>query len=137
MVEDEFRVRIALLSALYDKAIQANSVFITAGYATFFGAWALTRDLLSHPAMVWSCLFLLVSAMLFIAWQVYAVVSLGLVVRHLGPATLDGWADRVTLRVLQANAGVIQRLGIPVTLITALLGLSGVIILGVGLLRSL
>lgn len=134
---NELNDRIDHLGAMFEKVIQVNSFFITAGYGTFFGVWAITRDTISADARVWSCLFLLGSASLFMFWHIYSLLSMNAVVRAIDQEPAEGWARRFGAALRKKNGQIIQRLGIPITLLAAGLGAIGVLILGVGLLRSL
>jgi len=45
--------RTEVIAHLLEKMIAVNGFFITAGYGTFFGVWAITRESLSLDSQLW------------------------------------------------------------------------------------
>lgn len=133
----EASARIAHMHDLLEKVIQVNGFFISAGYGTFFGVWAVSRDALGLDERIWSCLFLLSSATVFISWHLYGLLSMNFVIKSLAADPAEGWVARAKAALMERNSKIIQRLGIPMTLLSAALGATGVAILATGLVRSL
>src|SRR5688500_7617814 len=62
--------RMLLLGQMLDRLMAVNGFFITAGYASFFGLWAMVRDEIPSAYVVSSSLWLLLSAALFVGWHI-------------------------------------------------------------------
>lgn len=135
--EREFDDRLALVTGLLEKLIQVNGFFITAGYGTFFGIWAIARDDLDLHIQLWSCLLLLMSAAVFVGWHLYCVMSINLVMKGAAQPPAEGWAGDVIAALRKKILAIIPRWGIPITLLAAALAAVGVATLAVGLLRAL
>src|SRR5688500_7893421 len=65
----EIENRAKFLVELLEKAVSVNSFFITAGYGTFFGLWAILKDDLPRGYAAGAGLLLLISAALFVFWH--------------------------------------------------------------------
>jgi len=122
---------------LLEKVIQVNGFFITAGYGTFFGVWAITREDLEIGARIWSCLFLLASAVVFVAWHMFGLIAMNFVIKSIAAEPANGWAGRMQAAIIKRSNEIAQRFGIPMTLLAAFLALTGVGILAIGLVRTL
>ncbi|HEV2606509.1 MAG TPA: hypothetical protein VGT79_00870, partial [Xanthomonadaceae bacterium] len=69
------RALIELQAELVERVQGLNSLFVTAGYGTFFGIWAIAKDDISAFARLWSVLFLLLSATIFVGWHVVGLIA--------------------------------------------------------------
>jgi len=56
---------------------QYTQIIITAGYATYFGLWSISKPLLNNQTTKWSLLLLLISALSFICFEVFKVATEG------------------------------------------------------------
>jgi hypothetical protein len=63
-----------VLTVAYDKSAQYANIIILAAYAGFFGLWQMTKDLLPPLIARWSALAMLVSIVVFVAFEVFKVV---------------------------------------------------------------
>lgn len=133
----ETQSRLELLAYLLEKVMSVNGFFISAGYGVFFGIWAFFKDTLPHATKVTAGLFLMVSASLFVAWHLISAVTLSCQVRAIlnNPPQTRGRSWLAVVRI--ESSKLVQALGIPMTLVSAGLAAVGILILGVGLLRSL
>src|SRR6266567_1302944 len=57
-------------SSMYDKASTYTKVIVGLGYGGFFAAWTGTKQHLSAKALVWSALFVTVSLVLYIVFEI-------------------------------------------------------------------
>ncbi|AMJ57374.1 MULTISPECIES: hypothetical protein [Stenotrophomonas] len=133
----EIDARMKHIHDLLEKVIQVNGFFITAGYGTFFGVWAIAREDLVIDARIWSCLFLLASAIVFVAWHMFSLMAMNFVIKSIAAEPSDGWAGRIQTAITTRSSENAQRFGIPITLLSAFLALVGISILTIGLLRTL
>ncbi|EGQ7800831.1 hypothetical protein P6A00_004601 [Vibrio parahaemolyticus] len=62
--------QIKILTASYDKMAAYTNLVVVAGYATFFGLWNLTKDILSPDQKLWSALLIAISASVFVIFEV-------------------------------------------------------------------
>jgi len=66
--------QIKIISALYDKAAAYTNLIIIGGYASFFGLWSLTKDYLAKEQVLWSALFMAVSIVSFVFFEIYKMI---------------------------------------------------------------
>ncbi|HMJ50395.1 MAG TPA: hypothetical protein VK440_07510 [Burkholderiales bacterium] len=66
--------QIKIVSAMYDKAVAYTNVIVIAGYAGFFGLWALTKQYLTSTQARLAALFMLASICAFVFFEVYKMV---------------------------------------------------------------
>lgn len=52
-----------------------------AGYAVFFAAWGFTQDTMGPNAGAWSALLMIVSAVIFVGWEIFKVSLLSILLR--------------------------------------------------------
>jgi|ERR1700694_1637770 len=134
--------KIKELQASTDKASNYSRLVMTLGYGGFFAIWSGTKQYLSPKYVVLSALFLMISALLFIAYQVVeaACVShlyVGLV--KVTNADEKAWAeaarnyDKRSRRIGRILAGVWP----PTFYVSAVTGFAGVFILLWGFGRAL
>lgn len=135
--ERERKERLELTAHLLERVMAVNGFFITAGYGTFFGIWAISKDSLGIHERRWACLFLLMSAGLFVAWHVIGIVMINVTMRLVAAEPSEGWAARVTAGIQQRTAKAVQRYGMLVTGVSLALALAGVATLAVGVIRAL
>ena len=133
----EIDARMKLMHDLLEKVIQVNGFFITAGYGTFFGVWAIAREDLDIGARIWSCLFLLASAIVFVAWHMFGLMAMNFVIKSIAAEPANGWAGRMQVAIIARNTEIAKLFGIPMTLLSAFLALIGIGILVIGLIRTL
>ena len=60
-----------LLSFSFNRAMAYTNLILGAGYAGFFATWAFTRDHLSASETLWSALFVTLSLLSFVLFEVY------------------------------------------------------------------
>ena len=135
--QQEMCARMKHMHDLLEKVIQVNGFFITAGYGTFFGVWAITREDLEIGARIWSCLFLLASAIIFVAWHMFGLMAMNFVIKSIAEEPANGWAGRIQTAMVLRSSEIAKRFGIPMTLLSAFLALAGISILAIGLIRTL
>lgn len=133
----ELNARLDHMGNLLEKLIQVNGFFITAGYGTFFGVWTIVKDELPLQARLWSCLFLLVSAALFVLWHLYGLLAMNEVIHSIADEPAEGKIARTRAALRDRNLKILPRFGIPITLTSAVLAFIGVCILATGLISSL
>lgn len=63
-----------LVTTSYDKAATYTTVIIFGGYAGFFALWQLSKDYLSKDQALWSALFILVSLLSFVLFEVVKMI---------------------------------------------------------------
>ncbi len=63
-----------LMTVSYDKAATYTTVIIFGGYAGFFAVWQLTKEYLSKPQALWSALFIVISLLTFVMFEVAKMV---------------------------------------------------------------
>jgi hypothetical protein len=66
----------------FDKADQYLRTIQLGGYAAFFAVWGLTRDWLVHGWSVIAVLLMLVSATVFVAWEIFKSTLLVRLMKH-------------------------------------------------------
>lgn len=66
--------QVKVLSATFDKSAAYTNLIILAAYAGFFGLWQLTKDYLTKELALWSALLMLVSVVIFVAFEVIKMV---------------------------------------------------------------
>ncbi len=66
--------QIKIISALYDKATAYTNLIIIGGYAGFFGLWSLTKDYLSKEQVLWTALFMAISLVSFVFFEIYKMI---------------------------------------------------------------
>ena len=135
--ERERKERLELTAHLLERVMAVNGFFITAGYGTFFGIWAISRDSLGIHERLWACLFLLMSAGLFVAWHVVGIFMINLTMKLVTAEPAEGWAARVTAEMQQRAVKAVQRYGMLVTGVSLALVLAGIATLAVGVIRGL
>ncbi len=70
-------VNMKILAAAYDKAISYTQVVIMVGYGSFFAMWSFTRDSLSKRQVLWSAIFMSISIVTFVLFEVYQMYCRG------------------------------------------------------------
>lgn len=135
--QQEKERRLEFMGHLLEKMMAVNGFFITAGYGTFFGIWAIAKDSLGIHAQLWACLFLLMSATLFVAWHVFGVVTLNLTMKLIAAEPSEGWAGRATASLHARMAEIAKRYGLVVTGVSLVFALAGVATLAIGIVRAL
>ena len=69
--------QIKIFAALYDKAITYTQLIVIAGYASFFGIWSFVKDYVSSKCVLWSALFMSISVIIFVFFEVCKMVYNG------------------------------------------------------------
>src|SRR5262245_39174102 len=72
-----------LLASQYNQAAAYTQVIIGAGYVSFFVVWETLHDILPRTALLASALWLCISVLLFVTFEVGKLVLLTLFLRHL------------------------------------------------------
>lgn len=106
------------LRETYASASGYVNVIMGVGYAGYFGLWALTKDHLSAKASAASAIFLSISLITFVSWEVYRMLSTAMLIRSMedalanddrdGGGLVTSAADRVRTVVSQHNARVLR-----------------------------
>lgn len=60
-----------LICSAYSQEMAYTNLIIGAGYAGFFATWAFTRKLLPDQLVLWSALFISISLISFVGFEVY------------------------------------------------------------------
>lgn len=63
-----------VLSSVFDKSAAYTNLIVLAGYAGFFGLWQLTKEYVTADIARLSALFMLVSVVTFVAFEVVKMV---------------------------------------------------------------
>lgn len=129
--------RLEFMAHLLERMMAVNGFFITAGYGTFFGIWAISKGSLGIHEQLWACLLLLMSASLFVGWHVFGIVTLNLTMRRIEAEPSEGWAARAKAALHESMANIAKRYGMVVTGVSLAFALAGVAILAVGIVRAL
>jgi hypothetical protein len=134
--------RIRDVQAMIDKASNYSRLVMTLGYGGFFAVWSTSKQYLSAKHVVLSGLFLMISAFLFIAFQVLEAAC----VSHLnsGLARFTG-ADETTRaakaelfdKTQRRTSRILAVAWPPIFYLCVATGFAGVIILMLGFCRAL
>ena len=73
--ENMIETLVKILSMSYDKAIAYNNIVIVAGYATFFAILGATRTSLSQWVLITSALLMILSATVFVLFELLKMVQ--------------------------------------------------------------
>lgn len=68
---EQFDTHRAFIESSYEKVEQYFRTIQLAGYAAFFGLWNLSKDYLSEKYALYSLLLMIVSALVFMFWEVF------------------------------------------------------------------
>ena len=68
--DQQLDAMLKVLTTLYSNARSYNNLLIIAGYAVFFAIWGFLRDDISRSASHLALLLMLVSAVVFVLWEV-------------------------------------------------------------------
>lgn len=131
-------VQIRVVSGTFDKLVTYTNLLVLAGYATFFGLWQVTKEMIDPRLSMLAAFFTAVSASVFVLFEVFRgyIHSLSLVKLDqiiLGAAATD--AQRLTQaigehskaeRVMNARILPVWRV---IFLVTVLTGVAGIGIL--------
>src|SRR5881409_3943173 len=63
-----------VITASYDRAASYTTVIIFGGYAGVFAIWQLSKEYLTKGQVLWSAVFLLVSLLSFVLFEVIKMV---------------------------------------------------------------
>jgi hypothetical protein len=66
--------QVKVLSATFDKSVAYTNLVILAAYAGYFGLWQLTKEYLTKEIALWSALLMLVSVIIFVAFEIIKMV---------------------------------------------------------------
>jgi hypothetical protein len=69
--EELIQIHEKILTAAYDKAAAYTNLIFIGGYAGFFGLWQLTKDHLAKAQVLWAALFMLMSIITFVLFEVW------------------------------------------------------------------
>ena len=64
-----------IITHMYSKSVSYSNVIIIAGYVAFFSVWNFVKDKLSGRAMLSVALLISLSAMLFVLFELYKMIS--------------------------------------------------------------
>ncbi len=81
--------QVKIVAALYDKSIAYTNLIIIAGYASFFGMWAFTKQYLSPKQVLWSALIMSVSIVTFVFFEVIKMTTTSRSLLARSKATFD------------------------------------------------
>lgn len=146
-LDEIVEAQIKVVTATFNSAVAYTNLIMLAGYAGFFGLWQLAAEYLSKNEKLWSALLILVSLLLFVAFEVVKMIVIARGVRKkaaiLNSPSTAGNPER-TLAALQSFEKSLDRATKPFmlywTITTALCvasGLAGVTILSTALVRGL
>lgn len=72
-------------SEKYFREVQAyNTTIITIGYATFFGVLLYIKDKLNSPLIFWATLLVIISAVIFVSYEIINNIKIALALRKIG-----------------------------------------------------
>lgn len=129
-------------SKFFDQATNYTKLVLSLGYGGFFAAWSITRQYLPPRRMVWSILFLIISLLVFILfeiWQTWTISSLSL--RFAGAKVSSDAEVIVAQRRFSEDYAAKIKTFAPVWravfLLTVLTGLTGAVLMVSGLISAL
>jgi hypothetical protein len=73
--KEMFDLQLKLFSTLYDKAAAYTNSIVIAGYAGFFGLWALTRRYFTRSIALTAALLITISLTIFVAFEIFKMIS--------------------------------------------------------------
>jgi len=77
-IADEIvETQIKIFSALYEKASAYTQLIIVAGYASYFGIWALVKEYINSRSAIWSALLMSLSVTIFVFFEVAKMTLTG------------------------------------------------------------
>lgn len=74
-LEELHKAQLELITAAYSQAKAYFNMVIVGGYAAFFALWAFVKDELSSGQTLWSALFISVSLVAFVSWEVLQMIA--------------------------------------------------------------
>jgi hypothetical protein len=81
--------QVRIITSAYDKANAYTNLIIIAGYAGFFALWQMTKDYLGRKQALLSALFILVSLIVFIVFEIYKAHFTSRVLRRYQQAVVN------------------------------------------------
>lgn len=66
-----------------ERSVQYSNLIMFAGYAAFFTVWSGLAPELPIGEKVLSCLFMILSVLIFISWEIYKMISIPIYTRKL------------------------------------------------------
>ena len=92
-----------IISHTYSKSISYSNVIIIAGYVAFFSIWNFVKDKLSDTAMLYVALLGSLSAILFVLFEVYKMISGALHFRKLSKSLQQTKDPQTVITKLQED----------------------------------
>lgn len=92
---------IRAVSASHDKHVAYTQLVVTAGYAAFFGLWTITKDNLDLFSQGISALFLAISALSFVFFEVIKMLFIALEVNFSSKVLLKAKAEETLERKVE------------------------------------
>ena len=81
---------IKVFTAIYSSARAYTNVVILAGYAAFFAAWGFLRNDIAHRASLWALFLMMVSAAVFVAFEVGKMIWISTLTRRFSKGLYNG-----------------------------------------------
>jgi hypothetical protein len=97
-VMDDYK---AAIRDSYAIAQNYTNLVMLGGYAAFFALWTLFKTELPPTIHAWSGVVIGLSVTMFMAWEIFKMVSDALHVRHLEEHLISDGGDRVALHAVQ------------------------------------
>ncbi|WP_171165069.1 hypothetical protein [Usitatibacter palustris] len=143
-VEKLVEIETKLVSAIYDKAVAYTNLVVAAGYAAFFGLWAITKPYASPGLLQWAALLMLASAATFVIFEIYKMwrttqdlnsryFRLGQMIEGKSAVELLAMYRRTGLEAQQSALALVPKWRIALG-VSATTGLAAVLLLGAALL---
>ncbi len=73
-----------ILTHAYDKSSAYTNIIIIAGYVAFFSLWKETKEFLPGKAVLLAALLMLTSALLFVLFEIFKMISGSIYFRNIG-----------------------------------------------------
>lgn len=136
--DEQLENTIKIITANYSNARAYANVVIIAGYAAFFAAWGFLRDDIPHRASLFALLLMMISATVFVLFEVGKMIWVSLSIRRHSQG-LHGDDPLGAVRKLgeteQREAIVIGRIWMWVLITTLVCGLAALGILAFNLVE--
>lgn len=131
---------IKIITAVYSSARAYTNVVIIAGYAAFFAAWGFLRNDISHRASLFALLLMMVSATVFVFFEIGKMIWSSLSIRRYSQA-LYGEDPLGAVKSLgeteQREAVVFGRIWIWMLIVTIVFGVAALGVLAFNLVTVL
>ena len=75
-----------LITHTMGQSMAYNNLIMVGGFAGFFGLWSLTKEYISIGQVFWSALFISISIMFFVFFEIYKMIVNGIIFHRIQEA---------------------------------------------------